>query len=49
MRPKTSKFSAFVDFDHDFAVDDDYAGPTMPDDISAIDSSEKGKQLSLSV
>lgn len=43
LRPKTSKFSSFVDFEHDFAVDESYAGPSLPDDLSSIDSSEQGE------
>ena len=47
LRPKTSKFSTFVDFDHDFSVDDDYVGPTLPEDLPTLGSPDKG-ELSLS-
>ena len=47
LRPKTSKFSTFVDFDHDFSVDEDYVGPTLPEDLPTLGSPDKG-ELSLS-
>lgn len=42
LRPKTSKFSSFVDFEHDFAVDESYSGPSLPDDLSSFNSSDQG-------
>ena len=35
LRPKSSKFSSFVDFEHDFVAEEDYLGPTLPEDLSA--------------
>ena len=45
LRPKTSKFSTFVDFDHDFSVDDDYVGPALPDDLASLGAPDQGEEL----
>lgn len=43
LRPKTSKFSSFVDFEHDFTVDESYSGPSLPDDLSSIETPDQGE------
>jgi hypothetical protein len=43
LRPKSSKFSSFIDFEHDFIAEDDYGGPTLPEQLTVTETQEKSE------